>query len=347
MGHHDREGRFENPRIPIARGTIVISDRSLVNDRAICPSKDFPDAEIQERVPESENVRVVRLSLSLFGDGFVEALADQTLIDLAQQQCRSSKRRICGQALRVPVIEAPGETAIGRFGWKNQQASLLSFSADAYLNEMGITSPLLRDEVTPLCNTVSQPNSVVGASGLSDIDHFARFMRSTKAPPRDLTLAESPKAKHCAQLFDQIGCANCHVATLTTAAAGTLINGGKFAVPDALGAKVFHPYSDFLLHDVGTGDGIVMVWAEHYGKDMYQTKWRDLSFDAALKTQNKMRTAPLWGLRLRPRLMHDGASLTFADAIARHRGEAAQEAKRFHALGPAAREALQEFLRSL
>src|SRR5882757_7168955 len=345
VGHHDREGRFENPRIPIARGTIVISDRSLVNDRAICPSKDFPDAEIQERVPESENVRVVRLSL--FGDGFVEALADQTLIDLAQQQCRGSKRRICGQALRVPIIEAPGETAIGRFGWKNQQASLLSFSADAYLNEMGITSPLLRDEVTPLCNTVSQPNSVVGASGLSDIDHFARFMRSTKAPPRDLTLAESPKAKHGAQLFDQIGCANCHVATLTTAAAGTLINGGKFAVPDALGAKVFHPYSDFLLHDVGTGDGIVMVWAEHYGKDMYQTKWRDLSFDAALKTQNKMRTAPLWGLRLRPRLMHDGASLTFADAIARHRGEAAQEAKRFHALGPAAREALQEFLRSL
>src|SRR6267378_2475326 len=59
VGHHDREGRFENPRIPIARGTIVISDRSLVNDRAICPSKDFPDAEIQERVPESENVRVV------------------------------------------------------------------------------------------------------------------------------------------------------------------------------------------------------------------------------------------------------------------------------------------------
>jgi len=80
---------------------------------------------------------------------------------------------------------------------------------------------------------------------------------------------------------------------------------------------------------------------------MYQTKWRDLSYEAALKTQNKMRTAPLWGLRLRPRMMHDGASLTFADAIARHRGEAALEAQHFRALRPAAREALEEFLRSL
>ena len=347
VGHRDHAGRFENPHIPIARGTLVITDRSLVNDRAVCPSKDFPDAEIQERVPDSENLRVLRLSLSLFGDGFVEALGDQALLDLAQHQCHSSHHRICGQALRVPVLEAPGETAVGRFGWKDQQASLLSFSADAYLNEMGITSALLHDEVTTLCNTVTEPNSVVGASGLADIDHFARFMRATKAPPRDEELAATSRAKQGAQVFEQIGCTGCHVATLTTAAAGTQINGGKFVVPEALGAKVFHPYGDFLLHDVGTGDGIVMVWAEHYGKEMYQTKWRDLSYEAALQTQNKMRTAPLWGLRLRPRMMHDGASLTFADAIGRHRGEAALEAQRFRALRPAAREALEEFLRSL
>ncbi len=347
VGHRDHSGRFENPHIPIARGTVDVTDRSLVNDSAICSSKDFPDAEIQERVPDSENVCVLRISLSLFGDGFVEALGDQTLLDLAQHQCQHSGHRICGQALRVPVIEAPGETAVGRFGWKDQQASLLSFSADAYLNEMGLTNPLLRDEVTTLCNNVTEPNSVVGTSGLSDIDHFARFMRTTKAPPRDQDLAATPKAKHGEQVFEQIGCANCHVPTLTTAAAGTPINGGKFVVPDALGARVFHPYSDFLLHDVGTGDGIVMVWAEHYGKDMYQTKWHDLSFDAALKTQYKMRTAPLWGLRLRPRLMHDGASLTLADAITRHRGEAALEAQHFRALRPPAREALEEFLRSL
>jgi CxxC motif-containing protein (DUF1111 family) len=347
VGHRDPHGRFENPKIPIARGSVVITDRSLVNDRAICPNKDFPDAEIQERVPESENVRVLRISLPLFGDGFVEALADQTLVDLAQHQCRSSGRRICGQALHVPLLEAPGETAIGRFGWKDQQASLLSFAADAYLNEMGITSPLLRDEVTTLCNTAAEPNSAPGASGLSDIDHFARFVRATKAPPRDQQLAATAKAKHGEQVFEQIGCSNCHVPTLTTAAAGTPINGGKFTVPEALGAKVFHPYSDFLLHDVGTGDGIVMAWAEHYGKEMYQTRWRDLSADAALRTQNRMRTAPLWGLRLRPRMMHDGGSLTVADAIARHHGEAAQEAQRFRALKPAARDALEEFLRSL
>jgi CxxC motif-containing protein (DUF1111 family) len=347
VGHHDHGGRFESPKIPIARGAVLITDRSLVNDRAICPNKDFPDAEIQERVPDSENVRVPRISLALLGDGFVEALGDQALLDLAKQQCRTTRHRICGQALRVPVLEAPGETAIGRFGWKDQHASLLSFAADAYLNEMGITNPLLHDEVTTICNTASEPNSAVGASGLSDIDHFARFLRATKAPPRDQQLAATPKAMHGAQVFEQIGCANCHVATLTTAAAGTPINGGKLTVPEPLGARVFHPYSDFLLHDVGTGDGIVMVWSEHYGRDMYQTKWHDLSTDAAFKTQNRMRTAPLWGLRLRPRMMHDGASLTLADAIGRHRGEAAQEAQRFRALNPSARDALEEFLRSL
>jgi CxxC motif-containing protein (DUF1111 family) len=68
---------------------------------------------------------------------------------------------------------------------------------------------------------------------------------------------------------------------------------------------------------------------------------------AATTTQNKMRTAPLWGVRLRPRLMHDGASLTLRDAILRHRGEASDESKRFDRLGKPDQEALIEFLRSL
>ena len=83
-------GHFHNPEIPIAHGTEVISGRSLVNDRAICPNAAFPDNEIQERVPETETIRTFRLSLNLLGDGFVEAVADQTLIDLASQQCKSS-----------------------------------------------------------------------------------------------------------------------------------------------------------------------------------------------------------------------------------------------------------------
>ena len=83
VGHQGPEGHFRNPEIPIAHGAEVISGRSLVNDRAICPNAAFPDKEIQERVPETETIRTFRLSLSLLGDGFVEAVADQTLIDLA------------------------------------------------------------------------------------------------------------------------------------------------------------------------------------------------------------------------------------------------------------------------
>jgi CxxC motif-containing protein (DUF1111 family) len=144
-----------------------------------------------------------------------------------------------------------------------------------------------------------------------------------------------------------VGCDICHVQTLTTAPAGTKINGGTFTIPSALGDKQFHPYGDFLLHDVGTGDGIVVAMLEHYGKKMYQITWKNLSIPDYNNSGNKIRTAPLWGVRLHSRLMHDGASLTLLDAIRRHRGEAEKVAEKFSKLKPAEKEALLEFLRSL
>jgi CxxC motif-containing protein (DUF1111 family) len=347
VGHLGSDGRFRNPEIPIARGTETISGRTLINDRAICPSGAFPDTEIHERVPDSEKIRTTRISLNLLGDGFVEAVADQTLVDLARKQCASSHRKICGQVIRVPIVEAPGQTGVGRFGWKNQHASLQSFSGDAYLNEMGITSRLFPDEVTTLCNKASEPNSPPGPDGLDDVDHFARFIRATKAPARDAVLAETPKAKRGSELFDKIGCASCHVRTLMTAPAGTKINGGTFTIPEALASKSFHPFGDFLLHDVGTGDGIVIPMEEHYGRTMRTAESRSLSPPSFHDSRNKVRTAPLWGVRLRTRLMHDGASVTLSDAIKRHRKEANGAARSFERLSAASREALLEFLRSL
>jgi CxxC motif-containing protein (DUF1111 family) len=274
-------------------------------------------------------------------------VADRTLVDLAREQCRSSHGKICGQVLRVPVVEAPGETGVGRFGWKDQHASLRSFSGDAYLNEMGITSRLFPDEVTKLCNTASEPNDTPGPDGLDDVDQFARFIRATKAPAPDKLLAQTPKARRGSELFDKTGCAACHVRTLVTAPAGTKINGGTFAIPEALGGKSFHPYGDFLLHDVGTGDGFVIPMIEHYGKGMYRIEWKNFSASSFHSSQNKVRTAPLWGLRLRTRLMHDGASVTLSDAIERHRGEAKSATSSFKLLSPADRAALLEFLKSL
>ena len=173
-----------------------------------------------------------------------------------------------------------------------------------------------------------------------------RFVRASKPPARDAKLAETSKAKRGSELFDKIGCAVCHVRTLTTGAAGTKIHGGAFTIPVALGGKTFHPFSDFLLHDVGTGDGIVIPVVEHYGRASHQMP-KACSPENFQKTRNRVRTAPLWGARLRTRLMHDGTSLTFVDAILRHRGEADEAARVFRRLGRTDQESILEFLRSL
>jgi len=347
VGHLGPDGHFMNPEIPINDGAVVISGRTLVNDRAICPSGAFPATSVQERVPETETIRTTRLSLNLLGDGFVEAVADQTLVDLARKQCKDSHHKICGQVIYVPIVEAPPETAVGRFGWKDQHASLLSFSGDAYLNEMGITTRLFPDEVTTLCNTASEPNDTPESDGLDDLDHFARFIRASKAPAPDAQLAATPAATRGSELFDKVGCSTCHVRTLTTAPAGTAINGGKFTIPDALGGKTFHPYSDFLLHNLGTGDGIVVPFVEHYGRRMRAVKFRRFSEADFHGARFKIRTAPLWGVRLRSRLMHDGVTLTLRDAVMRHAGEAQDAQHRFTKLSHADQEAILQFVSSL
>jgi CxxC motif-containing protein (DUF1111 family) len=347
VGHKGSNGKFENPEISINHGSEIVKGRSLINQRAICPNAAFPGVEIMERVPEAETIRTFRTSLSVLGDGYVEAVDDSTLINLSTKQCKQGNGKICGMIVRVPILEAPGETRVGRFGWKSQHASLLSFSGDAYLNEIGVTNRLFPDEVTNLCNTVAEPNDRAGTDGLADIDRFARFIRATKAPARDAHQAGASAAKAGETLFVKIGCNICHVPTMTTAATGTVINGGTFTVPEALGGKTFHPYGDFLLHDIGTGDGIVVAIEEHYGKGMYKTQWRDLSLDAYQATANRMRTAPLWGVRMQPLLMHDGTSLTFRDAILRHRGEASSVTEHFEKLSEADQGAIVEFLKSL
>jgi len=341
VGHLDPHGRFENPRVPIAGGAVVITGRTLVNDRAICPNAAFPDQEIQERAPEGETLRTFRMSLSLLGDGFVEAVSDDVLREIAARQCKETHGRVCGRAFSVPVLEAPGTYRAGRFGWKGQQASLLSFAADAYLNEMGITSRLLPEEVTALCDTAHDPEDEPDAEGLADIDRFARFVRATRAPPRDARLAATEDARKGSALFDRAGCATCHLHTLVTAPAGTALNGGTFVVPPALGDKAFHPYGDFLMHDVGTGDGIVVAVREHHGKAY-------LHMQSTLEpTANRIRTAPLWGVRTRTRLMHDGQSVTLGDAIRRHGGEAEDSRRGFDCLSEREKEQLLSFLRSL
>jgi CxxC motif-containing protein (DUF1111 family) len=320
-GHLDANGNFVNPTIPINDGANTIAGRSIVDDRAICP-------QAHEQLPDTENIRALRAVLNTLGDGFVEAIDDNTLLTIAANQAQSTHGRIHGEAVQVAMFEAPGQTGIGRFGWKDQHRSLLSFSADAYLNEMGVTSRLRPKDATSVCKTTTDPEDQPDAIGLADIDHFTQFMRGTKVPPRDLILAATADAHAGQVLFTQIGCATCHVPSIVTAPAGTVVNGGMFVVPNALGNKVIHPYGDFLLHDVGTGDGIVQ--------------------GGPADTINKLRTAPLWGLRTKTRFMHDLRSESVADAINRHRGEAREVIENFREeLSPAQQQQVLTFLKTL
>jgi CxxC motif-containing protein (DUF1111 family) len=313
-----RVGRFDG---------FTFTDRpggSLINDRAI-------NAAIQERVAGADNVADLRASLNILGDGFIEALPDSAFNNIRNAQPSGMK----GQIINVPVLESPGTTRIGRFGWKNQQASLLSFSADAYVNEMGITSPLQPTENTTngasvaAFDTVADPEEAATATEPfgPDVEAFARFMRATKVPPRDAAVINTTDVVNGGSLFTAIGCNICHTASLTTAPAGTVFNGGKFVVPAALGDKIIHPYSDFMLHDVGTGDGIVQ--------------------NGGQSTRNKLRTPPLWGLRTRSRLMHDLLSITRNDAILRHTNEAEPIIQNYLSLSTTQKNQLIAFINSL
>jgi CxxC motif-containing protein (DUF1111 family) len=294
---------------------------SLINDRAT-------DARIQEHVFDSDNVRALRTSLNTLGDGFVEAIDDATFTILRAAQPPGLR----GTIISVPVAEAGGATRVGRFGWKNQNASLLSFAGDAYLNEQGITNRLFLTENTSNGGFVGfgsgfdpvPDTAPFGEDPDNDIDAFAEFMRATKAPPRG-TINASVTAG--ATVFNTIGCNICHTPTIVTAPVGTIVNGGQLVVPDALGNKIIHPFGDFMLHDVGTGDGIVQ--------------------NGGPSTRNKMRTPPLWGVRTRSRLMHDGQSLTFEDAILRHAGQAEIPKVLFAALPKSQKQHLLAFLASL
>src|SRR5262245_10810756 len=114
-GHQDGAGNFVNPTIFIDDGNASIPNRSLVNDRAICPGivtdanggqHDFLQRNIQERVPGSENIRTFRTSLNLLGDGFVEAINSNTLVAIANNEVAQSGGRINPLVIQVPVLEA-------------------------------------------------------------------------------------------------------------------------------------------------------------------------------------------------------------------------------------------------
>ncbi len=276
------------------------------------------DRAVQERVPQQANVVIRRESTPLYGMGLMEAIPDAVL---RQSAVRPKPDGVRGRAAEV-VDVTTGQKRVGRFGWKAQQATLLAFAGDAYLNEMGVTSRFFPHENAPNGNEallarfdkVADPEDEVDpVTGKGDIDVVADFMRFLAAPPM---LQMNPSARQGEVLFQQVGCAVCHTPVLTT---------GPSSI-QALNQKPVWLYSDLLLHDMGSlGDGIVQA--------------------AAGPTE--MRTAPLWGLRASAPYLHDGRAATMEQAIVAHEGEGRASRDRYLRLTPSQRRQLAEFLNTL
>ena len=216
---------------------------------------------------------------------------------------------------------ASGEYRVGRFGWKGQQATLLSFAGDAYVNEMGVTNRLFPHENAPngdaaklaACDGIADIEDEAEADGRADIDHLADYMRFLAPPPQT---EETASTRAGQTLFAQVGCAGCHVPTMKTG----------WNDVDALDRKEVNLYFDLLLHEMGSlGDGIAQGMA----------------------TPSEIKTAPLWGLRAREAFLHDGRAATVDNAIRLHDGQGAAARNRYVKLSPADTALLLQFLQSI
>ena len=293
-GHVSQINEF---RAADVNGNPPPGGQTLIQDRAI-------DPDAQERINTGLSSHEFRSTRTVLGDGFVEAINSNTLV--ANVAAQPSAQR--GQLRTVAVLEAPGNNRTGRFGHKSQHASLESFSADAYLNEMGITSPLQPTENNILGVSAAPFDTVADPEDDGDdVEAFTDFMRALRAPGRGPITADVNAGS---TLFDQIGCAVCHTRSFTTSAAGTIINGGAFTVPASLGNKIIHPFSDFALHNIGTSGGI---GGENGVNDRFSTT-----------------TIALWGVRAKHRFMMQGDQHTIFDSIQVHAGQAATARNNFN-----------------
>ncbi|MBL9078513.1 MAG: hypothetical protein JNL08_13470 [Planctomycetes bacterium] len=230
----------------------------------------------QEAIPPVANVTAQRVTPSVLGDGLIEAIADA---DILANQTTPPHPTVSGRAHMVHALEdLTGPLRVGRFGWKAQVPTMLSFSGDASLNELGFTNRLLGVEshangVAPgAFDTVADPEDGPDGNGRHFIDRITDFQRFLAAPPQTPRSGMSGEA-----IFNSVGCTHCHIASWTTR--------NDPLLETAIRNKVIRPYSDFLLHDMGAaadfiGDGNAGI--------------------------QELRTPPLWGVRNRDPLWHDG-----------------------------------------
>ena len=299
-----------NPFDPLMNlGGSLLQDQSLdINCREVVP----PEADHTAR----------RGTPALFGAGLIDSVEDASILAVRAAQSAPIQGEI---RMEVPLEFPGGAPRVTRFGWKGGIPSVMSFSIDAGLNEMGLTSVFAPNENAPMgtwlcwpmCDTVPDPEDVADPQGYTLIDRFTHFQRYLAAP------AQTPRSGMTGEaLFTLIGCAECHTAEYTTG-----------PQPEAaLSNILIRPYSDFQLHEMGAlGDGIV----------------------DGVASETEMMTRPLWGLAQRNALLHDGRA-TGQDlaglidlSVDEHRGQADASRIVFQGLTPANKTLVVEFLGSL
>ena len=261
-----------------------------------------------------------RTTPDVLGFGLFDAIPDAAILARADPNDANGD----GISGRAHIVNG----RVGKFGRKAGDASLDAFNAGAFLQEMGITNPENPLELNIGGHIIGGgyiPASVdpfpespgvteVTQAELDALNAFVRFL----APPTKLAMSNT--ATTGKGVFKQIGCLNCHVENMTT---------GPSPIA-ALDRKPVHPFSDFLLHDIGTGGA------------------NDIRIRDA--TAGEFRTEPLTGLRFSEEevgFLHDGSALTIEAAIQRHGGEANSSRSKFNALTPGQRNALLTYLRTI
>jgi mono/diheme cytochrome c family protein len=292
-GHVSQINEF---RAADGNGNPPPGGQTLIQDRAI-------DPDAQERI----NTGSALMSSGRHGQFSATVL------------WRQSQTRLCKATLPInPLLNAVSyellqcsrpPQILGSAVWSQiTTCELESFSADAYLNEMGITSPLQPNENNILGQSSAPFDTVPDPEDDGeDVAAFTDFMRALRAPGRGPINADVNAGQN---LFSSIGCAVCHTPQFTTAPAGTIINGGAFTVPASLGNKIIHPFSDFALHNIGTSAGI---GGEPGVNDRFATT-----------------TIALWGVRAKHRFMMQGNAHTIFDSIQQHAGQASTARNNFN-----------------
>ncbi|MDB5348824.1 MAG: hypothetical protein JWN86_71 [Planctomycetota bacterium] len=268
-----------------------------------------------EVVPREARIVARRRTVPLFGLGLVDAVPDDTFVAIALQEQQFSPLTAGRPSLVADPIT--GQPRVGKFGWKAQQSSLFAFAGDAYQNEMGVTTPTFPSENCPQgnCNLLAANPAKLKPNDADDgtVHQLADFMTLLAPPP----LPRIGPVENAGQvLFGKIGCADCH---------RPILQAGPSPIAP-LNHAPFAPYSDFLLHDMGSlGDGIVQNQAG----------------------PREMRTAPLWGIRFERTFLHDGRAPSIEAAIIAHDGQGRGARDRYMALTKAQRDQFLAFLNAL